>query len=125
MDVNDNDTIMTDNDTTTKTVSFAEDVESRPIEEEKTESATKVTATTPTTTPAPAPTSAPTPAPPSPKVSTELQARKESMKSSADWNSLLLWARKERGPYYCFTSKMYQVDRNSNEYWSGYKPPEE
>ncbi|KAG9290670.1 hypothetical protein G9A89_011633 [Geosiphon pyriformis] len=33
---------------------------------------------------------------------------------------LLIWARKQRGPYYDPTTRMYHVDRNSRRYFSGY-----
>ncbi|CAG8582187.1 6227_t:CDS:2 [Ambispora gerdemannii] len=35
-------------------------------------------------------------------------------------NNLLIWARKQRGPYYDPTTRMYQVDFNSKRYFSGY-----
>ncbi|KAG0323208.1 hypothetical protein BG000_002692 [Podila horticola] len=37
-----------------------------------------------------------------------------------NWNQLLIAARKSRGPYFCPSTRSYQVDRRSNLYWSGY-----
>ncbi|CAG8659572.1 1463_t:CDS:2 [Rhizophagus irregularis] len=35
-------------------------------------------------------------------------------------NSLLIWARKQRGPYYDPTTRMYHVSHNSKRYFAGY-----
>ncbi|CAG8594002.1 8059_t:CDS:2, partial [Paraglomus occultum] len=35
-------------------------------------------------------------------------------------NSLLIWARKQRGPYYDPSTRMYHVDKNSKHYYEGY-----
>ncbi|CAI2164354.1 20342_t:CDS:2 [Funneliformis geosporum] len=40
--------------------------------------------------------------------------------SSDDWNSLLIWARKQRGPYYDPTTRMYHVSHNTKRYFAGY-----
>ncbi|RHZ89150.1 hypothetical protein Glove_18g57 [Diversispora epigaea] len=46
--------------------------------------------------------------------------RKDAIQATAEWNSLLIWARKQRGPYYDPTTRMYHVNRNSDKYFSGY-----
>ncbi|KAL1921435.1 uncharacterized protein VTP21DRAFT_11151 [Calcarisporiella thermophila] len=40
-------------------------------------------------------------------------------------NKLLLWARKERGPFYDPNTKSYHVDFNSSYYYEGYTPSED
>ncbi|PKC74329.1 hypothetical protein RhiirA1_206652 [Rhizophagus irregularis] len=46
--------------------------------------------------------------------------RKAAIQATADWNSLLIWARKQRGPYYDPTTRMYHVSHNSKRYFAGY-----
>ncbi|KAF0377033.1 hypothetical protein F8M41_012639 [Gigaspora margarita] len=46
--------------------------------------------------------------------------RKAARQATADWNGLLIWARKQRGPYYDPTTRMYHVNRNSKKYFAGY-----
>ncbi|KAF9967584.1 hypothetical protein BGZ65_013004, partial [Modicella reniformis] len=47
-----------------------------------------------------------------------------AIRDSCYWNKLLIAARKSRGPYFCPTTRMYQVDSASNLYWSGYTDTE-
>ncbi|KAI5477679.1 hypothetical protein MNV49_006065 [Pseudohyphozyma bogoriensis] len=46
----------------------------------------------------------------------------KAAKSASQWNSLLLWARKGRGPQWEWGTGMYHVDRNSPEYYAGVTP---
>lgn len=38
--------------------------------------------------------------------------------STAEWNSLLVWARRQRGPQWDSATAMWQVDQGSTEYYS-------
>ncbi|KAG0346048.1 hypothetical protein BG005_000951 [Podila minutissima] len=60
-----------------------------------------------------------------PKEYINVAQRKEmrkhgALRDSSYWNQLLIAARKSRGPYFCPSTRSYQVDRHSNLYWSGY-----
>ncbi|RUP49552.1 hypothetical protein BC936DRAFT_142250 [Jimgerdemannia flammicorona] len=46
--------------------------------------------------------------------------RRAAEQSAADWNTLLIWARRERGPFYDPMTHTYHVDRNSDRYFAGY-----
>ncbi|PWZ02081.1 hypothetical protein BCV70DRAFT_56743 [Testicularia cyperi] len=43
--------------------------------------------------------------------------------SSAGWNSLLIWARRQRGPQWDSGTALWQVDKNSEEYYSFCRDP--
>lgn len=46
--------------------------------------------------------------------------RKAAEQSASEWNTLLIWARRERGPFYDPMTHIYHVDRNSDRYFAGY-----
>ncbi|KAG0281173.1 hypothetical protein BGZ95_006226 [Linnemannia exigua] len=43
-----------------------------------------------------------------------------AIRDTSYWNTLLIAARKSRGPYLCPSTRTYHVDRTSKLYWSGY-----
>ncbi|KAF9303436.1 hypothetical protein BGZ91_009108, partial [Linnemannia elongata] len=43
-----------------------------------------------------------------------------AIRDTSYWNTLLIAARKSRGPYLCPSTRTYHVDRASNLYWRGY-----
>ncbi|KAF9910948.1 hypothetical protein EC991_005122 [Linnemannia zychae] len=43
-----------------------------------------------------------------------------AIRDTSYWNTLLIAARKSRGPYLCPSTRTYHVDRASKLYWSGY-----
>ncbi|KAK9768284.1 hypothetical protein K7432_001197 [Basidiobolus ranarum] len=47
--------------------------------------------------------------------------RHNAIKAASEWNKLLLWARKARGPFYDPSTRMHQVDKGSGLYFSGVK----
>ncbi|KAK9763737.1 hypothetical protein K7432_009335 [Basidiobolus ranarum] len=45
--------------------------------------------------------------------------RHVSVRSASEWNKLLLWARKARGPFYDPSTRLHQVNKGSRLYFSG------
>ncbi|KAF9972866.1 hypothetical protein BGZ73_003933 [Actinomortierella ambigua] len=47
-----------------------------------------------------------------------------AVRDSGYWNKLLIAARKQRGPYFCPSTRMYHVDQMSKLFWTGYNGKE-
>lgn len=52
-------------------------------------------------------------------LSSKTTEHQRGAKSAAEWNSLLLWARKMRGPQWDYGTAQYMVERNGLDYFAG------
>ncbi|KAK9893839.1 hypothetical protein P389DRAFT_212949 [Cystobasidium minutum MCA 4210] len=57
--------------------------------------------------------------------STLTEFRQSAAKDASNWNSLLRWHRRNRGPQWDYSTAMYHVDQGSPEYYAGVTPYEE